>query len=61
MAKITVAYKSLPLSVKLRVKPHKKADGTYELRLRWWYALFFGLQYAFNVRFTAIEEIENGN
>lgn len=58
MAKVTIPYKSLPLKMRLCVKPYKKSDGTHELRLRWWYALYLGLQYAFNVRFEAIEESE---
>ena len=58
MAKVTIPYKKLPWRVRLCVKHHKKPDGTYELRLRWWYALVFALQFAFAVRFEAVEDIE---
>jgi hypothetical protein len=56
--KITIPYSSLPLSMRLCFKPYKKADGTHELCCRWWYALYFGIKFAFNVRFEAQEKDE---
>lgn len=58
MATVTIPYKSLPLKMRLCVKPYKKSDGTYELCLRWWYALYSGIKFAFNVRFEVMEENE---
>jgi hypothetical protein len=58
MAKVTIPYKSLPLKMRLCFKPYKKADGTHELRFRWWYALYFGIKFAFNACFEAIEVSE---
>lgn len=56
--KKTITYKELPLKMRLCFKPYKKADGTHELCLRWWYALYFGIKFAFNVCFEVQEKDE---
>lgn len=58
MARVTIPYKSLPLKMRLCYKPYKKADGTYELCFRWWYALYFGIKFALGVLFEVQEENE---
>ena len=57
---ITIPYDLLPLKMRLCYKPYKKADGTHELCLRWWYAMYFCIKFAFGVRFEIQEEKARG-
>lgn len=45
-ATITISYKSLPLKDRLCFKPVRKADGSYTLACRWWYAIYMGVKVA---------------
>ena len=53
MAKtITIPYKSLPLKDRLCFKPVRKADGSYTLACRWWYAIYMGIKMALNTEWV---------
>lgn len=58
MAKPSISYSSLPLSYRIRLKPQRRADGSYILVCRWWYAIYVAFKTAVNAEFTQ-EKIED--
>lgn len=54
----TIPYKSLALRDRLCFKPVHRADGSYVLRCRWWYAVYWGIKIA---KQSIMEVKENEN